>query len=151
MPRGGGGDALAPLARSRKRRGAHLHQPVRGSGAGAGRGRAAGLAAGLHDIGKVVIPDAILNKTVPLDDGEWEVIRLHPVFGFKILQGGSDRTVKVAAAVVLYHHEAWDGSGYPEGLAGEAIPHEARIVSICDVYHALREVSPTARQSLMTR
>ena len=99
-------------------------------------------AAALHDIGKVVIPDAILNKPGPLDDGEWAVMRQHSRLGFNILRGAEDATVRLAANVVLHHHECWDGSGYPDGLAGEAIPREARIVGVCDVYHALREARP---------
>jgi putative two-component system response regulator len=99
-------------------------------------------AASLHDIGKVVIPDSILNKPGPLNDDEWAVMRQHSRLGFNILRGAADPTVRLAANVVLYHHECWDGSGYPDGLAGEAIPREARIVGVCDVYHALRETRP---------
>ncbi len=98
--------------------------------------------ASLHDVGKVVIPDAVLNKPGPLDAREWSLVRQHPLAGFRILDGSSDTTLRVAASVVLSHHEAWDGSGYPEGLAGDDIPREARIVGLCDVYHALREPRP---------
>ncbi len=98
--------------------------------------------ASLHDVGKVVIPDAVLNKPGPLDAGEWAMVRRHPLAGFRILEGSADPTMRIAAGVVLSHHEAWDGSGYPEGLAGEDIPREARIVGLCDVYQALREPRP---------
>lgn len=99
-------------------------------------------AAGLHDIGKMTLPDAILKKPGELDANEWAIMRQHPKLGYSVLQGSADATVKIAARVALCHHECWDGSGYPDGLAGEAIPREARIVALCDVYHALREVRP---------
>ncbi|MGE0667282.1 MAG: HD-GYP domain-containing protein [Sphingomonadales bacterium] len=100
------------------------------------------FAAGLHDIGKIVIPDSIIHKPGPLDGGEWEVMRRHPEFGHAILRQSGNQSIRLAANVVMYHHECWDGSGYPKGLSGEAIPREARIVAVCDVYHALREARP---------
>ena len=108
-------------------------------GLGPGASSIIELAAGLHDIGKIVIPDAIINKPGPLDDEEWAMMRQHPVMGFHILRQSHHDALKIAANVILYHHECWDGSGYPDGLSGEDIPREARIVAICDVYHALRE------------
>ncbi|MEN3974204.1 HD-GYP domain-containing protein [Emcibacter sp. SYSU 3D8] len=114
----------------------------RGMGLGPDLSARLSYAASLHDIGKIVVPDAIINKPGPLDEAEWAVMRQHPVMGFNILRDSEDITLKVAANAVLYHHECWDGSGYPHGLAGEAIPLEARIVGICDVYHALREARP---------
>ncbi len=99
-------------------------------------------AARLHDIGKVMLPDGILNKSEPLDAAEWGIICQHPILGFNILSRFDDLVVKTAARIALCHHERWDGSGYPDGLAGEEIPPEARIVAVCDVYHALREVRP---------
>ncbi|GAB2176469.1 HD-GYP domain-containing protein [Dongia sp. agr-C8] len=99
-------------------------------------------AAALHDVGKVTIPDALLNKAGPLDPDEWNVMRHHTRLGHAILSKAADETITLAASVALYHHECWDGSGYPEGLAGEAIPHPARVVGLCDVYHALRETRP---------
>jgi putative two-component system response regulator len=100
------------------------------------------FAAGLHDIGKVNLPDSILQKSGPLDATEWDAMREHPKLGFDILCQSDDSCVRTAALVALCHHERWDGSGYPCGLAGEEIPPEARIVGLCDVYHALRETRP---------
>ncbi len=100
------------------------------------------FAAGLHDIGKAALPENILNKSGPLDAAEWATMREHSNLGFAILSRCDNARIRVAALVALYHHERWDGSGYPDGLGGEEIPPEARIVGVCDVYHALREVRP---------
>jgi len=89
----------------------------------------------LHDIGKVGIPDVILNKPGPLTPSEWEVMRRHPEWGAEVvalLPG----TQEVAAAVRA-HHERWDGTGYPDGLAGEDIPDAARIIAVADAWHAM--------------
>ncbi len=90
----------------------------------------------LHDVGKVAIPKEIINKAGPLDDAEWEVIRTHTIEGHRMLDqvGGIMRAVGL---VVRASHERWDGGGYPDGLAGEDIPVEARIVSCCDTYSAM--------------
>ncbi len=100
--------------------------------------RLRGLAAGalLHDVGKIGIPDAILHKPGSLTDEEFGIIREHPSRGWEILRitFGSD----VESMVIRHHHEKWDGSGYPDRLAGEAIPLEARIAAVADVYDALR-------------
>lgn len=93
--------------------------------------------ASLHDIGKIAVPEHILRKKGKLTDEEFAAIKQHSVKGWRIVQGlvlGS-----VAENLIHYHHEKWDGSGYPEGLAGEAIPLEARILAIADVYDALRQ------------
>ena len=100
-------------------------------------------AAQLHDIGKLAIPDAILHKPGPLSEAEWEFMRAHTVIGERIL-GAAPPLVPVAS-IVRSSHEHWDGSGYPDGLAGEEIPHGARIVSACDAYDAMttrREYRP---------
>lgn len=99
-------------------------------------------AAPMHDIGKLGIPDAILCKPGKLTDEEFEVIKSHPLIGAQILEHPDSELLTVAREVALYHHEKWDGSGYPEGLAGENIPIAARIASIADVYDALVSIRP---------
>ena len=100
--------------------------------------RLRGLAQGalLHDIGKIGVPDGILRKPGPLTDEEYEEIKHHPERGELML--GAAFTGKVELAVIRHHHERFDGSGYPDGLAGSAIPFEARIATVADVYDALR-------------
>lgn len=102
--------------------------------------RSARFAAVLHDIGKIGVPDAILNKPGKLDEWEWEVMRRHPEIGARILAGISGFE-RVAAAVVA-HHERFDGGGYPRGLAGEEIPVEARIIAAVDAYDAMTNDRP---------
>jgi HD-GYP domain-containing protein (c-di-GMP phosphodiesterase class II) len=92
-------------------------------------------AAELHDTGKVAIPDAILNKPGPLDEQEWEFMRKHTLIGERII--ASAAALVPVARLVRSTHERWDGSGYPDGLAGEAIPLGSRIVSVCDAYAAM--------------
>jgi len=98
--------------------------------------RAAELGALLHDIGKIAVPDAIINKPGPLDDDEWAIMKTHTVEGQRMLQqvGGLLSTVGV---VVRASHERWDGGGYPDGLVGEQIPVAARIISACDAFNAM--------------
>ena len=91
----------------------------------------------LHDIGKVATPDDILNKPGPLTAQEWEVMRRHPEEGYRLLNHPKLAVMQVSAEIALAHHEKWDGSGYPGGLAGEAIPLFGRIVAIVDVFDAL--------------
>ena len=95
------------------------------------------FAALLHDVGKIAIPKEIINKPGELDPDEWQVITTHTVEGQRMLDriGGFMRTVGV---IVRSHHERWDGNGYPDGLAGQAIPLEARIISCCDSWNAMR-------------
>jgi len=100
------------------------------------------LAAPLHDIGKIGIPDQILLKPAKLDSTEWEVMRRHPVIGHEILKGSASKYVRMGALIALGHHEKYDGSGYPNGLVGDHIPLCARIVAIADVYDALTSVRP---------
>jgi HD-GYP domain-containing protein (c-di-GMP phosphodiesterase class II) len=95
------------------------------------------LGAHLHDVGKYLIPKSILLKPGPLDEGERAVISLHPVYGAQLLSKLTAVTGGIRR-IVLYHHERWDGDGYPEGLQKTAIPFEARLVAITDVYTSLR-------------
>jgi two-component system, cell cycle response regulator len=97
-------------------------------------------AAELHDVGKVAIPDAILVKPGPLDDHEWAFMRRHTIVGERILAAAP--ALRRVAAYVRSSHERWDGLGYPDGLAGEAIPLGARIVCACDAYDAMRTDRP---------
>ncbi len=94
-------------------------------------------AAPLHDVGKVAIPDAILLKPGPLTPDERAIVETHAEEGHRLLRGSSSRILDLAASIALSHHEKWDGSGYPRGLAGETIPVEGRIVAIADVFDAL--------------
>ncbi len=94
----------------------------------------------LHDIGKVGIPERILGKPGPLTAAEWRVMRTHPIIGYQILQ--SIPFMHTAAEIVRYHHEMWDGSGYPEGLRWEAIPLPARVFQIADAFDAMTTDRP---------
>jgi putative two-component system response regulator len=100
------------------------------------------LAASMHDTGKIGIPHKILKKPGPLDPDEWVVMKTHSQLGHDILSRGSSGTFEMAASIALAHHEKWDGSGYPRGLAGESIPIEARIVAVADVFDALTMKRP---------
>jgi HD-GYP domain-containing protein (c-di-GMP phosphodiesterase class II) len=94
----------------------------------------------LHDVGKLGIPDAILHKTGPLDAAEWAVMKTHPEIGLTVLRRCGHFSRELLA--VLYHHERIDGSGYPHGLAGDAIPIEARIVAVADTYDVVTTDRP---------
>jgi HD-GYP domain-containing protein (c-di-GMP phosphodiesterase class II) len=100
------------------------------------------LAAELHDVGKLGIPDRVLLKPGRLDAEELRVMRTHPRRGHDILAAIRDQRIAAVAAVVLRHHEAVDGGGYPDGLKGEQIPVLARIVSVADSYDAIATVRP---------
>lgn len=100
------------------------------------------LAAELHDIGKIGIPDRVLLKPGRLDDEEMRIMRTHARRGHDILASIADDQIAAVATVVLHHHEAVDGNGYPDGLKGEAIPILSRIVSIVDSYDAIATVRP---------
>lgn len=94
----------------------------------------------LHDVGKLRVPDRVLLKPGSLDAEEWDLIRQHPVWGEQLLSG--DDSFAIARRIARSHHENWDGTGYPDGLRGEAIPLPARIVRVVDVFDALRSERP---------
>ena len=100
------------------------------------------MAAPMHDIGKIAIPDAILHKPGKLDSAEWTVMQTHSEVGYRILSKSAAPLLRMAATIARYHHERWDGRGYPAGLAGEDIPEMARIVAIADVFDALTMPRP---------
>lgn len=97
----------------------------------------------VHDIGKIGIPDKVLNKTTRLSPHELYLVRLHPILGASILSRmpGMDRLVPI----VLHHHECWDGSGYPSGVAGVRVPIEARIILVVDAFDAMTSNRPYGR------
>lgn len=94
----------------------------------------------LHDVGKIAIPDAILLKPGPLTEEEWAVMKMHPIYAYQWLSGIP--FLRKALEIPYAHHERWDGSGYPRGLKGEAIPLSARIFAVVDVYDALTSDRP---------
>lgn len=94
-------------------------------------------AARLHDVGKIGIPDAILLKPGRLTEAEFEIIKTHTTIGAKLLSGGESPFVRMAELIALTHHERFDGTGYPSGLKGDAIPLESRILAVADTYDAL--------------
>ncbi|MEO5346935.1 MAG: DUF3369 domain-containing protein [Magnetococcus sp. YQC-9] len=95
------------------------------------------MASPMHDLGKIGIPDAILNKPGPLTDEEWRIMRAHTEIGHQVLDNSDQAIIRTGAIISAQHHEKWDGSGYPQGLAGEAIHIFARITSLIDVFDAL--------------
>jgi len=100
------------------------------------------LAAPLHDIGKIGLPDHILLKAEKLTDAEAKVMQRHPVIGYEILKDSPSKYLRMGALIALGHHEKFDGSGYPYGLVGDHIPLPARIVAVADVYDALTSRRP---------
>src|SRR5262249_2360059 len=93
------------------------------------------LAALLHDVGKIGVPDSILKKPAPLDAAERAIMREHPVIGAQMLR--HIRPLQESLPGIRHHHEHWDGTGYPDGLSGEAIPEMARIILVADAFDAL--------------
>lgn len=96
----------------------------------------------LHDIGKIGIPDSILLKPGKLDKDEWATMQTHTTLGADLLSGGKSKLLKLAREIALYHHEKWDGNGYPTQIKGEQIPLVARICGLCDVFDALTTRRP---------
>jgi diguanylate cyclase (GGDEF)-like protein/PAS domain S-box-containing protein len=109
-------------------------------GYGAGDASELGLAAVLHDIGKIRVPDIVLSTAGQLTDEEWELMKQHTVWGQEFLAGRPG--FELAAAIARSHHERWDGGGYPDGLAGEAIPEAATIVAVADAFDAMTSDRP---------
>jgi putative two-component system response regulator len=99
-------------------------------------------ASAVHDVGKIGVPDSILRKPGALDDDEWEVMKAHTTVGAAMLAGSRSPLVRLAETIALTHHERWDGSGYPAGLAGEEIPLVGRICAVCDAFDALVSERP---------
>src|SRR5262249_58843793 len=102
--------------------------------------RSVELGAVLHDIGKVRVPESILNKPGKLTETEWEIMKTHPEVGERILS--PIQSLQAVLPIVRHHHERWDGTGYPDALAGRAVPLGARIVAVCDAYRAMTEDRP---------
>jgi putative two-component system response regulator len=96
----------------------------------------------MHDIGKIGIPDHILLKPGKFEPDEWEIMKTHSTIGFHILDGDDSDLIVWASQIALTHHEKWDGSGYPQGLSGEAIPLAGRIAALADVFDALTSSRP---------
>ena len=100
------------------------------------------IASPMHDVGKIGIPDNILLKPGKLDTDEWEIMKSHSQIGADIIGDDPSELLQMARIIALTHHEKWDGTGYPKGLAGERIPIEGRITAICDVFDALTSERP---------
>lgn len=96
----------------------------------------------MHDVGKIGIPDSILLKPGKLSAEEWKVMQQHPVIGARIIGNYDSKMINLARDTALYHHEKWDGTGYPHGISGDAIPVAARIAAISDVFDALTSERP---------
>ncbi len=99
----------------------------------------------MHDVGKIGIPDSILLKPSKLSQEEWQLMRQHPTIGARIIGNNPSKLITLARETALYHHEKWDGSGYPHGLVGEQIPIAARIAAVSDVFDALTSERPYKR------
>ena len=106
--------------------------------------RELGLAAVLHDIGKIRVPDVVLSSSGPLVDEEWGLMQHHTTWGAQFLAGRPG--FELAATIARSHHERWDGSGYPDGLSGEAIPEAATIIAVADSFDAIINDRPYRRR-----
>jgi len=100
----------------------------------------------MHDVGKIGIPDAILRKPGKLSRAEWDIMKRHTVIGARILRGSPSPMLQAGEVIAISHHERWDGSGCPEGLAGERIPLLGRICAVADVFDALTSDRPYRRR-----
>jgi putative two-component system response regulator len=95
------------------------------------------MAAPMHDVGMIEVPDTIVRKPSTLTPAEFEVVKTHTLIGGKMLEGSHSEVLAMAHKIAIYHHERWDGKGYPFKLSGQTIPEAARIVSIVDVFDAV--------------
>lgn len=102
-------------------------------------------AAPMHDVGKIAIPDSVLLKPGGLDEAEWDVMRSHAALGAQLLSRSLSPLLQLGEIIAETHHERWDGAGYPNGLAGEAIPIEGRICAVVDFYDAVSMERPYRR------
>ena len=100
----------------------------------------------MHDIGKIGIPDGILLKPEKLDANEWEIMKTHTVMGSEIIGDHPSPLLQLSRIIAVTHHEKWDGTGYPYGLAAEEIPLEGRIVAVADVFDALTSYRPYKKE-----
>lgn len=123
----------------------YCHRLALAAGIPASRAEQLLLAASMHDIGKIAIPVHILLKPGKLNEEEWAIMHRHAAIGAEIIGNQGSELLALARNVALTHHERWDGTGYPNGLAGEDIPFEGRIAAICDVYDALTSSRPYKR------
>jgi putative nucleotidyltransferase with HDIG domain len=134
-------EAKDPYARGHSQRvGAWSRRLAESLGLPADQVESVGQAGLLHDIGKIGVPEAVLRKRDPLDHDEWALMRSHPVVGAQIV--APFEFFATGALAIRHHHERWDGSGYPDGLSGRAIPLGARIVAVADVFEALTSDRP---------